>query len=362
MPPSGIGGAVPPSSITTAATGQLKPIGSSARLVLVPPDGPAAAETQLGAAVALLDLSADSVWDSVSVGSHTIPEGSTGGGHTTPGGGTGGGHTIPEGGPEVASLQAWLERVHRARFAAALLPFDLGGGASFPADDSAPSSHPSKGGRPSHPDDSAPSSHPSKGGNRSSSPDDSTPSSHPLWFRSLDASKFGHMPVLLIGRHAADQLAWAVRQRRAAWSTSFVAPPPTHPAFHAAIAPAAITAATLAAAGAPPGSLLFQRGVKLGLSPDTVKKLIDDARGDAAAAASGMLRAAVATVTLADLGFGVNPASREQVPWVVATLVRSLYKKLSQTVYNTKGTRAHTHRKVIRKWLWEPKGSSLKYI
>ena len=29
----------------------------------------------------------------------------------------------------------------------------------------------------------------------------------------------------------------------------------------------------------------------------------------------------------------------------------------SQTVYNTKGTRAHTHREVIRKWLWEPKGS-----
>jgi len=26
----------------------------------------------------------------------------------------------------------------------------------------------------------------------------------------------------------------------------------------------------------------------------------------------------------------------------------------SQTVYNTKGTRAHTHRELIRKWLWEP--------
>jgi len=34
----------------------------------------------------------------------------------------------------------------------------------------------------------------------------------------------------------------------------------------------------------------------------------------------------------------------------------------SQTVYNTKGTRAHTHRELIRKWLWEPKGSSLEYI
>jgi len=34
----------------------------------------------------------------------------------------------------------------------------------------------------------------------------------------------------------------------------------------------------------------------------------------------------------------------------------------SQTVYSTKGTRAHTHRELIRKWLWEPKGSSLEYI
>jgi len=34
----------------------------------------------------------------------------------------------------------------------------------------------------------------------------------------------------------------------------------------------------------------------------------------------------------------------------------------AQTVCNTKGTRAHTHRELIRKWLWEPKGSSLEYI
>jgi len=34
----------------------------------------------------------------------------------------------------------------------------------------------------------------------------------------------------------------------------------------------------------------------------------------------------------------------------------------SQTVYTTKGTRAHTHRELIREWLWEPKGSSLEYI
>jgi len=33
----------------------------------------------------------------------------------------------------------------------------------------------------------------------------------------------------------------------------------------------------------------------------------------------------------------------------------------SQTVYNTKGTRAHTHRELIRKWLWEPKRSSLEH-
>jgi len=30
--------------------------------------------------------------------------------------------------------------------------------------------------------------------------------------------------------------------------------------------------------------------------------------------------------------------------------------------YNTKSTRAHTQRKLIREWLWEPKGSSLEYI
>jgi len=28
----------------------------------------------------------------------------------------------------------------------------------------------------------------------------------------------------------------------------------------------------------------------------------------------------------------------------------------------TKSTRAHTHRELIREWLWEPKGSSLGYI
>ena len=35
------------------------------------------------------------------------------------------------------------------------------------------------------------------------------------------------------------------------------------------------------------------------------------------------------------------------------TLIGSLY---------TKGTRAHTHRGLIREWRWEPKGSSLEYI
>jgi len=28
----------------------------------------------------------------------------------------------------------------------------------------------------------------------------------------------------------------------------------------------------------------------------------------------------------------------------------------------TKGTRAHTHRELIREWLWEPKGTPLGYI
>ena len=42
-------------------------------------------------------------------------------------------------------------------------------------------------------------------------------------------------------------------------------------------------------------------------------------------------------------------------------ILRFLVLSLSQTVYNTKGTRAHTHRELIRKWLWEPKGSSLHH-
>ena len=37
-------------------------------------------------------------------------------------------------------------------------------------------------------------------------------------------------------------------------------------------------------------------------------------------------------------------------------------QKATQTVYNTKGTRAHTHKELIREWFWEPKGSSLEYI
>jgi len=31
-------------------------------------------------------------------------------------------------------------------------------------------------------------------------------------------------------------------------------------------------------------------------------------------------------------------------------------------VFYTKGTRAHTHRELIREWLWARKGSSLEYI
>jgi len=38
---------------------------------------------------------------------------------------------------------------------------------------------------------------------------------------------------------------------------------------------------------------------------------------------------------------------------------RSMY---SQLVYIQRGKRAHTHRELIREWLWEPKGSSLKNI
>ena len=34
----------------------------------------------------------------------------------------------------------------------------------------------------------------------------------------------------------------------------------------------------------------------------------------------------------------------------------------ARTACNMKGPRAHTHRELIRGWLWETKGSSLEYI
>jgi len=48
----------------------------------------------------------------------------------------------------------------------------------------------------------------------------------------------------------------------------------------------------------------------------------------------------------------------------------NIYTRISMFTYSiiysdgayTKGTRAHTHRELIREWLWEPKGSSLEYI
>jgi len=46
------------------------------------------------------------------------------------------------------------------------------------------------------------------------------------------------------------------------------------------------------------------------------------------------------------------------VPFSLRGLTRSRTDNRSQTVYNIKGIRAHTHRELIRKWLWEPKGSS----
>jgi len=47
----------------------------------------------------------------------------------------------------------------------------------------------------------------------------------------------------------------------------------------------------------------------------------------------------------------LGPAHKFEVlgPVPVVTFTDGLY---------TKGTRAHTHRKLIRKWLWEPKGSN----
>jgi len=51
------------------------------------------------------------------------------------------------------------------------------------------------------------------------------------------------------------------------------------------------------------------------------------------------------------LGIGNAPAAS-----------RGELRGLTSRGLNTKGTRAHTHRELIREWLWEPKGSSLGCI
>jgi len=59
---------------------------------------------------------------------------------------------------------------------------------------------------------------------------------------------------------------------------------------------------------------------------------------------------------------GVNVEAAAGVVRVAAHHQPALEEATITTVYNTKGTRAHTHRELIRKWLWEPKGSSLESI
>ena len=54
-----------------------------------------------------------------------------------------------------------------------------------------------------------------------------------------------------------------------------------------------------------------------------------------------------------------NSASRSGAP--INQLIKAPHKA-TQTVHNTKGTRAHMHKELIREWFWEPKGSSLEYI
>jgi len=39
-----------------------------------------------------------------------------------------------------------------------------------------------------------------------------------------------------------------------------------------------------------------------------------------------------------------------------------IYVYISTDGLYIKGTRAHTHRELIREWLWGPKGSSLEFI
>jgi len=63
-----------------------------------------------------------------------------------------------------------------------------------------------------------------------------------------------------------------------------------------------------------------------------------------------------------ELSLGEGKVLRIDYDTRCAVNLKSRNPVFSQTVYHTKGTRAHTYKKLIRKWLGEPKGSSLEYI
>jgi E3 ubiquitin-protein ligase HERC1 len=234
--------------VGAGASPQLKAIGSSARLVVLPAFDSHGLIAQIGSAIALLELPPAASHDVASAESS-----------------------------QGFDVEAWLSRVHTARFSAAILPASVGLlvcpiGARGAANSAA--------GR--------------------------------AWWRELDHSAFCDMPVFLLGDQAADQLLWAVSQRRATWSNALVG------------APARPPAASVASAS------LLARGLSLGLSPEDAAAHIMASGGDAAATVAAMLHAAVSQVSLADLGFGSPPASRATVPWVLSTLVRFLGRRLGR--------------------------------
>jgi len=62
---------------------------------------------------------------------------------------------------------------------------------------------------------------------------------------------------------------------------------------------------------------------------------------------------------------GADPRSNRYNPIRVVRVVNQALRTASYEFIDgsyTKGTRAHTHRELIREWLWKPKGSSSHYL
>jgi len=78
---------------------------------------------------------------------------------------------------------------------------------------------------------------------------------------------------------------------------------------------------------------------------------------------TGIVRRCEQKVLLPPEGDGPSPPTQVFTPHTppVLYLAGASPPAFTDGVY-TKETRAHTHKELIREWLWEPKGSSLEYI